>query len=277
MNGAGEAGTRGILVRRMAPGRHTRQDPDVVAVEEPLDIQVAFTAEERRVKTVAITMRTPGGDRDLAAGFLFSEGILRRPDQVATILTNRNTVRVELARDTKIDWPSLERHVYTSSSCGVCGKTSICAVQQQAQVFGGTDALVTAAALGAMPHTLRNAQMVFESTGGLHAAALFHPSGELIEVREDVGRHNAMDKLIGSQFLAGRIPVKDKIVVVSGRASFELVQKAMTAGVPVLAAVGAPSSLAIDLAHDCRMTLAGFVRDGGFNLYTGAFRVREEG
>lgn len=276
MNGTGEGGTREVFVRRVAPGGGTKQEPDFVAVEEPLEIQIGYTDGIRLARTVSITMRTPGNDQELAAGFLFSEGILQSASQVATVLAGRNSVRVELQPGVEIDWPSLERHVYTSSSCGVCGKTSIDAVRGQTCAALGDGPVVSAHVLAGLPDALRAAQRAFDTTGGLHAAGLFTSDGRLLEAREDVGRHNALDKLLGARFLRGALPAADVLLAVSGRASFELVQKALTAGVPVMAAVGAPSSLAVDLAHDAGMTLAGFVRGGGFNIYSGAFRIRDE-
>lgn len=273
MSEARKTGTREITVRRFSAEGGLCQRADHVAVEEPLEIQVGFHRGERR--TLSITMRTPGHDEELAAGFLFTEGLLRHPSQVAAILAGRNSVRVELRPDVEIRWPDLERHVYTSSSCGICGKTSLDAVRSaQACPLPDDGATVSAAVLTTLPGRLRGAQRAFDSTGGLHAAGLFTLSGELLDVREDVGRHNALDKLVGARFLAGELPLADRMVMLSGRASFELVQKALLAGVPILAAVGAPSSLAVDLAHDAGMTLAGFVREGSFNLYSGSSRLR---
>ncbi|MEO8661248.1 MAG: formate dehydrogenase accessory sulfurtransferase FdhD [Bryobacteraceae bacterium] len=269
-------GAREISVYRVNAAGGSRQQPDYVAVEEPLDIQIGFSDGARQSRTVSITMRTPGEDRELAAGFLFTEGILRAPSQVAAVLAGRNSVRVELQPDVIVDWPSIERHVYTSSSCGVCGKTSIDAVRAQCGATVGEGFRVRAEVIAKLPALLRSSQPAFEATGGLHAAALFNPNGELLDVREDVGRHNALDKLIGARFLEDQLPLGNCIVMVSGRASFELVQKAATAGVPVLAAVGAPSSLAVELAYDSGMTLAGFVREGGFNVYSGAYRILDD-
>jgi len=266
-------GAREISVYRVNAAGGSRQQPDYVAVEEPLDIQIGYSDGARQSRTVSITMRTPGEDRELAVGFLFTEGILRTPSQVAAVLAGRNSVRVELQPDVTVDWPSIERHVYTSSSCGVCGKTSIDAVRAQCGATLDEGLRVRADVIARLPALLRASQPAFEATGGLHAAALFQADGELLAVREDVGRHNALDKLIGARFLGDQLPLADCIVMVSGRASFELVQKAATAGVPVLAAVGAPSSLAVELAYDSGMTLAGFVREGGFNVYSAPFRI----
>ena len=243
-------------------------EQDLLAVEEPLEIRIGG-------RVAAVSMRTPGDDRELAAGFLFTEGILERAGQIATIAESaRNVVEVTLASDAAVDLSRLERHFYVSSSCGVCGKASIEAVYAIGCVAPPRgEPRVASSVLRALPAKLRATQPVFERTGGLHAAGLFDAAGELLAVREDVGRHNAVDKLIGAEFLAGRTPLHDRIVMVSGRTSFELVQKALVAGVPMLAAVGAPSSLAVELALRFGMTLAGFVRDGRFNLYSGEARI----
>ena len=252
---------------------------DALAVEEPLEIRLGYEAEgERKQQSISITMRTPGNDFDLAAGFLFTEGIVQRAAQIADIQhcgEQGNVVKVELAAEVQIDFARLQRHFYTSSSCGVCGKTSIEALQATAcPVLPKTDWQFAAAMIHDLPAKLRAAQSVFDSTGGLHAAALFQVTGELVALREDVGRHNAVDKIIGAQFQSGNTPLHEKLLLVSGRASFELVQKALMAGLPILAAVGAPSSLAVVLASEFGMTLIGFVRDGRFNIYCGAARIQ---
>jgi FdhD protein len=266
-------------------GQHAERD--VLAVEEPLEIRLHLEVDGRLVRrTVSVTMRTPGDDPSLAAGFLFTEGILRDPSQVEDIRPcgpfvgagrARNVVRVQLRPGTEVDLARLERHFYTTSSCGVCGKTSIEALQATS-CFALPPArpVIAAALVHQLPELLRDAQAVFDRTGGLHASALFDTSGRLHALREDVGRHNALDKVIGAEFLAGRLPAHDRILLVSGRASFELVQKAIMAGIPVLAAVGAPSSLAVQLAASAGMTLLGFVRDGRFNVYAGAERLRPQ-
>jgi FdhD protein len=226
-------------------------------------------------------MRTPGHDFDLASGFLLTEGIVRGREQIASVRhlglpegDLQNVVRVELRQGIEVDLDRLERHFYTTSSCGVCGKTSIAAIEATGlQPLASDGPVVACDVLHALPATLREAQNVFEHTGGLHAAALFDPAGQLLGVREDVGRHNAVDKIIGSELLAGRLPLAERVLLVSGRASFELVQKALAAGIPILAAVGAPSSLAVALAERNRMTLVGFLRDGRFNIYCGRSRI----
>ena len=220
-------------------------------------------------------MRTPGHDPELAAGFLFTEGILAGTHQIRAIDSDKNSVTVELAKDVEVDFDRLKRNFYTTSSCGVCGKASIEALHAQGcPMLPRSSRMMESAVIHRLPCALRTEQAIFERTGGLHAAALFQPSGELLLLREDVGRHNAVDKLIGAEMLAGRTPLSDKLLLVSGRASFELVQKALMAGIPILAAVGAPSSLAVETAQRFNMTLLGFVRDGRFNIYSGASRIQ---
>ena len=236
-------------------------EPDEVAVEEPLEIRVEG-------RPIAVTMRTPGHDEELAVGFLVSEGV--SPGQ-ATIPSDlaQNTVDVEVEN---FDFERLSRNFYTSSSCGVCGKGALEAVAVEAPPI--ESALTVPTALVAeLPGRLREAQPTFAATGGLHATGLFSAGGELLAVREDVGRHNAMDKVVGWAFGAGLLPLADKVLCVSGRLSFELVQKAAVAGCPILVAVGAPSTLAIDLARDRGLTLCGFARGGRLNVYTEPWRV----
>lgn len=251
---------------------------DLLAVEEPLEIRLGD-------RTVSITMRTPGHDFDLAAGFLFTEGILHDAAEIREIhwspSTNSNprqagnSVTVELNPGVEIDLERLSRHFYTTSSCGVCGKASIEAIQMQGcPVLPRNSPVIDSSVIHHLPESLRRAQAVFERTGGLHAAALFSADGQLELLREDVGRHNAVDKLIGAEILAGHTPLSDRLIFVSSRASFELVQKALMAGIPILAAVGAPSSLAVETAQRFNLTLLGFVRDRRFNIYSGASRIQ---
>jgi len=251
---------------------------DLLAVEEPLEIRLGS-------KSISVTMRTPGHDFELAAGFLFSEGILRDASQIREIRWSHqehgnprqlgNSVTVELNPGVEVDLDRLERHFYTTSSCGVCGKASIDAIHAQGcSALPRNSPLVASAVIHCLPEALRRAQAVFERTGGLHAAALFSPDGTLQLLREDVGRHNAVDKLIGAEMLARHVPLGDRLIFVSSRASFELVQKALMAGIPILAAVGAPSSLAVETAQRFHMTLLGFVRDRRFNIYSGASRIQ---
>ena len=273
-------------MRRVDGGRFdTPIEQDALAVEEPLEIRLGFIENGKPAhKSVSVTMRTPGDDFELAAGFLFTEGVVESGAQINKIkhcgipAKNgglRNTVRVDLRADAKIDFKRLERHFYTSSSCGVCGKTSIEALATGVcQLKETTTTVFAAEIVHRLPDVLRASQSVFQQTGGLHAAALFNQTGEMEILREDVGRHNAVDKLIGARFLAGKIPLSDKLLMVSGRAGFELVQKALMAGIPIMAAVGAPSSLAVELAREYGMTLLGFVRENRFNIYTGAQRIK---
>jgi FdhD protein len=252
--------------------------PDLLAVEEPLEVRLGHEIDGRRVHApVSVTMRTPGHDHELAVGFLFTEGILAAREQVAGVRTCGvgNVVRVDLTPGVAVDLGRLERHFYTSSSCGVCGKASLEAVRVRARTrLAEGQPVVEAGVIRRLPEALRAGQTVFDHTGGLHAAALFDVSGNLLCLREDVGRHNALDKLIGAQFLAGRAPLSEDVLLVSGRASFELVQKAVVAGIAILAAVGAPSSLAVSLAREHGLSVLGFVRPDRFNIYTGAERIR---
>jgi len=283
-----------------------REFGDVLAVEEPLEIRLGFRKDGRlEHKAISITMRTPGEDGELAAGFLFTEGVLKSPDQIermrhcgtkgrnlsgsegvllregafdanGTLPTGHvsaNTIRVDLAEGVEIDLKRLERHFYTTSSCGVCGKSSIEALATGVKEIK-SELKIDADIIHSLLQKLRDAQAIFETTGGLHASALFNADGKIEIVREDVGRHNALDKVIGAKFLSGELPLSDKLLLVSGRASFELVQKALMAGIPILAAVGAPSSLAVELAREYGMTLIGFLRGGRFNVYCGETRLR---
>jgi FdhD protein len=249
---------------------------DFLAVEEPLEIRLGCTVAGRREhRTISVTMRTPGSDRELAVGFLFAEGIVTTAHQIAGVHeTADNIVRVDLGPDVAVDLARLERHFYTTSSCGVCGKASIEAIRvaPSSRLISGLPT-IDGDVLHRLPDLLRKAQTGFDRTGGLHASALFDAAGHLHSVREDVGRHNALDKLLGAEFLAGRMPLGESVLLVSGRVSFELVQKAAVAGIPVLAAVGAPSSLAVELAREHGMTLVGFLRSDRFNVYADAGRL----
>ena len=266
------------LIVRVEDLRATEPREDLLAVEEPLEIQLGYERRGWRVhKSVSITMRTPGADAQLAAGFLFTEGIVTDGAQIAGIhAEDENITRVELKDGVPVDLGRLERNFYTTSSCGVCGKSSIAALNVGGKKLSPADGpIFDAATIHGLSAKLRETQAVFEQTGGLHAAALFDPAGRLLDVREDVGRHNAVDKLIGSQLLGGNLPLfAQRLLFVSARASFELVQKALAAGLPILAAVGAPSSLAVELAQAHGMTLLGFVRNDRFNIYTGEGRIR---
>lgn len=252
--------------------------PDTVAAEEPLEIRLGGTP-------LAVTMRTPGDDFDLVHGFLATEGVIAGPEDVAGLrycdsvdADGRNTynvVDVDLAPGVEAPDTALDRNFVTSSSCGVCGKASIDAISTRTSFDVAADAVrLPLEVLLALPDRLRAAQQVFEKTGGLHAAGLFSAGGELVAVREDVGRHNAVDKVIGDAVRAGRLPLSGHVLAVSGRASFELTQKAAMAGVPVLAAVSAPSSLAVELAREVGITLVGFLRGDGCNVYTHQERIQ---
>jgi FdhD protein len=240
---------------------------DAVAVEEPLEILVGG-------RNLAITMRTPGHDAELAAGFLFTEGLLKTADQIRSITEAENQVSLELTDPADPLFERQDRRFAATSACGVCGKASIDSLYATGCVAvpSGTFA-IDAGVLRALPEILKSAQSVFHQTGGIHAAGLFDCDGRLELVREDVGRHNAVDKLIGALFMGGGLPAHARMMLVSGRASFELVQKAAMAGIPMMAAVGAPSSLAVETAQRFGMTLAGFLRDDRFNIYCGAERI----
>ncbi len=276
---------KGIAERRIIKirGEEKSSLDDFVVVEEPLEIRLAFEKDGiRHQKSISVTMRTPGHDEELALGFLFTEGILQHFSQVKNISkaavrwkdARENVVVVELAKGLELDLKRLERHFYTSSSCGVCGKASIEAVEVQGRFdLHENKPIFQQSILHGLPQKLLKEQSVFDCTGGLHGAALFNARGKLVMSREDIGRHNALDKLIGAAFRQGMLPLSDYLILVSGRAGFELVQKSVVAGIPSLAAVGAPSSLAVQLAEEAGMTLIGFLRDGQFNIYCGGERV----
>ena len=280
-----------VRVRRVRDGRVERAK-DWVTIEEPLEIRLALPGVPQGrgrpgtppgVESIAVTMRTPGHDFELAAGFLATEGVVKAREDIRELTYCRsgvgaqeyNIVEVRLRSARGVDLARLTRNVFTSSSCGICGKASIDAVEVQGcrALPDGTLSIPSSVLIG-LPDRLREAQGDFSRTGGLHAAGLFSGQGDLLSIREDVGRHNAVDKVVGEAFLDGRLPLHECILVVSGRTSFEILQKAVVAGLPAVAAVGAPSSLAVELATRFNLTLAGFVRGGGYNLYTGAERVR---
>ncbi len=251
---------------------------DYLATEEPLELRLMLPEQ-----TVAVTMRTPGADFDLAAGFLYAEGIIHHREDIQTISycldTNieqeqrYNIVNVKLKKGLSPNLKSLERHFLTTSACGVCGKANIEALKVRGCPPITTEAKISAEVIYSSPNKLRNAQGIFTATGGLHAAGLFNFQGELIKLREDVGRHNALDKLIGSAFLARELPISERIVMVSGRSSFEILQKCIAAEVPIVCAVSAPSSLAVSLAREFGVTLIGFLRGEKFNIYSGKQRI----
>jgi len=259
---------------------------DSVAVEEPLEIQLSYPAAEgAAAKSISITMRTPGDDADLAVGFLYTEAIIQSANQVASVehcdapaddTGLRNIIRVTLNPDVDVDLGRLQRHFYTTSSCGVCGKASLEALRVTGQTPLSDKAVTfSRSIIVGMPDKLAAQQRVFTKTGGLHAAAVFDQAGEILFAKEDVGRHNAVDKVIGALLLDAKLPANDLGLMVSGRASFELMQKTLVAGIPLLAAVSAPSSLAVQMASEFGMTLIGFLRNEKFNIYTGEQRVIE--
>lgn len=277
-------------------GFERRTTEETLAVEEPLEIQLGYETEQgRAVKSISVTMRTPGNDFELAAGFLMTEGVVGDVNDIEHIAynafstdapveaavakgtlpshTRRNIVRVDLAKDVRVSLANLERNFYTTSSCGICGKASLLALQSVCPPHRINTFSTSAEALYALPARLREAQSAFELTGGLHGAGLFRANGELIALREDVGRHNAVDKLLGAEFLGDRTPLRESLLLLSGRASFELMQKALMGGIPMVASVGAPSSLAVQVAKEFDITLVGFLRDNHFNVYHGSEHI----
>jgi FdhD protein len=277
-------------------GLNSHHAEDTLAVEEPLEIQLAHGhLNARSLKSISVTMRTPGNDFDLAAGFLMTEGVVRDSNDIDQIVyaagsiselpaanptqtslpyqPTKNVVRVELAPEVVVSLANLERNFYTTSSCGICGKASLLALQTVCPPRRKNTFNIEAGILYKLPDRLREAQSLFNRTGGIHGAALFNDAGNLLAAREDVGRHNAVDKLLGAEFLADRTPLRNALLLLSGRASFELLQKALMGGVPMVVAVGAPSSLAVQVAKDFDISLIGFLRDNHFNIYHGAEHI----
>lgn len=260
-------------------GQERRERTDSLAGEEPMEIRVGGPGQEPG--SVAVTMRTPGNDFELAAGFLYTEGLIRGRDDIARVAycelppeeQHYNVVTVRLTRP--FDASAVARNFYTTSSCGICGKASLEEVEVRCAPLPPGPIVGRSALLG-LPGTMREAQRVFEKTGGLHAAGLFDSTGRMITLREDVGRHNAVDKVVGEMLLAGGLPLSERILMVSGRLSFEIVQKAAVAGIPIACAVSAPSSLAVDAAGRLGMTVVGFLRGDGFNVYAHPDRIDAE-
>lgn len=276
-------------------GLDARRAMEALAVEEPLEIRLVYgPADARAAKSISVTMRTPGYDYELAAGFLMTEGVIHDVLDIERIVypaessapivgeeagaapyqPRRNIVRVELAPGVKVSLANLERNFYTTSSCGICGKASLLALRTVCPPRTRNTFSIDAEVLYQLPARLRKAQSVFDRTGGVHGAGLFDAAGKLLAMREDVGRHNAVDKLLGSEFLADRTPLREFLLLLSGRASFELLQKAVMGGLSMVAAVGAPSSLAVQLARQFDVILVGFLRDDHFNIYHGAEHVQ---
>lgn len=257
---------------------YTYHAEDTIVVEEPLEIRIQYFSHNKwQKKSLAVTMRTPGNDEILALGFLFSEGIIAQISDVETITQlTTNVLLIRLLDHVVLDVDSIDRNFYVTSSCGVCGKASIEKLTKTSCFFPKANLpKINSQTLQSLPTVLRNAQTIFDETGGIHAAGLFSASGDLIALEEDVGRHNAVDKLIGACLQKGMIPLRQQILMLSGRVSFELVQKTMMAGIPIIAAVGAPSSLAIELAEESGITLIGFLREQRFNVYCGMERLEE--
>ena len=277
------ASSRSFTVKKIS-GDSANSVDDQVAVEEPLEIRLGYkTPDGRTSSSVSITMRTPGSDADLAVGFLYSESIIRAASDIMKVehtgpaapdTGNHNIVRVDLASDVHVDLGRLQRHFYTTSSCGVCGKSSLDALHVTGvEPLAADGVIFSRETLTAMPAALRARQRTFEQTGGLHAAAAFDSQGEILVVHEDVGRHNAVDKVIGTLLARDLLPASKLGLMVSGRASFELMQKTLVAGIPILAAVSAPSSLAVKLANEFNVSLVGFLRGDTFNIYSGEERI----
>jgi len=277
-------------------GRTSQQILDNLAIEEPLEIQLTYgPSTSRQTRSISVTMRTPGNDFDLAAGFLMTEGVIRDANDIQRIAyagqpfhqvesspqtmgslklgSRQNIVRVDLETDIAVSLATLQRNFYATSSCGICGKASLLALRTVCPPRAANNFRIESHVLYSLPGRLRASQGVFNRTGGLHGAGLFNSAGNLLALREDVGRHNAVDKLIGSQFLADRTPLRDRLLLLSGRASFELLQKALMSGIPMVAAVGAPSSLAVEIAKEFDITVVGFLRHDRFNIYHGRDRI----
>jgi len=268
-----------ITIKKINAGEQTEVE-DKLAVEEPLEIQLGWQESTGYAqKNISVTMRTPGNDAELAAGFLFTEGIIHHIDQIQHILPQQNSVLVTLKPGEAPRLQQAERNFFSTSSCGVCGKTGIDAIKVEPIFTKGDqhELKVPAGLFYGLQHTLQQKQELFESTGGIHAAGLFDVHGACILLREDIGRHNAVDKVIGVALQNNQLPLSQHILLLSGRAGFELVQKAVMAGIPIIAAVGAPSSLAVELAIEHNITLIGFLRDDRFNVYSGGERVQVSG
>lgn len=277
-----EAAVSVVQVSRVQ-GQTKAPAQDALAVEGPLEIRLEHgPRSERQERSISVTMRTPGSDLELAVGFLYTEGVLSDcadivSDDAAVASSKPNAITIKLVESVAVSLSTLERNFYTTSSCGICGKASILALRSVCPPRHRNTFTVEASMLFELPRRLRAAQEKFDRTGGLHAAGLFNSAGELEILREDVGRHNAVDKLIGAAALADRLPLRDHILLLSGRASFELLQKAVMAGIPMVVAIGAPSSLAVRVAKEFDVTLVGFLRENHFNIYNGSERIHMNG
>jgi len=267
-----------IAINRVVKNQLNSAD-DIVAIEEPLEIRLVYGSVENRIsKNISVTMRTPSNDEELAIGFLFTEGILKNISEVKSLkkdILNENIISIKLNENVTPEIQKLERNFYTTSSCGVCGKSSIDAIRVVSRNTNSTDINIKIKSdlIYELPQILRQQQSIFDKTGGIHASALFTLEGRFLALKEDVGRHNALDKLIGFCLQNGELNFSNKILLLSGRASFELIQKAAMAGIKLIAAVGAPSSLAVELAMEFDMTLIGFLKEDRFNIYCGAQRI----
>jgi len=267
-----------IAINRVVKNQLNSAD-DIVAIEEPLEIRLVYGSVENRIsKNISVTMRTPSNDEELAIGFLFTEGILKNISEVKSLkkdILNENIISIKLNENVTPEIQKLERNFYTTSSCGVCGKSSIDAIRVVSRNTNSTDINIKIKSdlIYELPQILRQQQSIFDKTGGIHASALFTLEGRFLALKEDVGRHNALDKLIGFCLQNGELNFSNKILLLSGRASFELIQKAAMAGIKLIAAVGAPSSLAVELAMEFDMTLIGFLKEDRFNIYCGVQRI----
>lgn len=279
-----QGSARTAPVTRFQAGQPNACD-DAIAVEEPLEVQLQYGPRDARiVRSLSVTMRTPGHDEELVAGFLLTEGVVSDAADIQSIQvlqgsservsrSARNRVRVTLEPSVNFNAATLERNFYTTSSCGICGKASLLALRTVCPPRAPNHLVVSSEILCRLPAALREQQQVFQRTGGLHACGLFDVDGHLLALREDVGRHNACDKLLGREFLEDRTPLRNRILLLSGRASFELLQKSVMAGIAMVASVGAPSSLAVEVAQEFDVTLVGFLREQSFNVYHGADRI----
>ncbi|SDC21373.1 formate dehydrogenase accessory sulfurtransferase FdhD [Pedobacter soli] len=271
-----------VAIKKMSDGI-SYEHHDMLAIEEPLEIRLSGNKKgEQVISSISVTMRTPGNDEELAKGFLFTEGIighdttLQKTETFVCSEGRENIITLALTSGQIPDLSGSERNFYTTSSCGVCGKSSIASIRtrQPFQLATTDQGCIDSDVLLQLPAIMQSQQDLFSATGGLHACGLFNTHGALLDLKEDVGRHNALDKLIGKAFTAGLLPLRDHVLLLSGRASFELVQKAAMAGIATIAAIGAPSSLAVELASECNITLVGFLRGRSFNIYTGAERIK---